>query len=143
MSGVFIDSSVFLKILEGDGKAKRYFIDLLRKNKIYRNPIVFSEVLYVWLRLTTGKKSFELKKSPEIIKSKLEEMEKIEKVLDLAEELIIDKEVEKIACEIIKTYALLPNDALIAATCKANGISKIATFDEDFKRVDFLEVVGT
>ncbi len=26
------------------------------------------------------------------------------------------------------------------ATCKVNGIRKIATFDEDFKKVDFLEV---
>ncbi len=38
---------------------------------------------------------------------------------------------------------LLPNDALIAATCKYYGIKKIATFDEDFKRVDFLEVVDS
>jgi len=30
---------------------------------------------------------------------------------------------------------------LIAATCRHYGIRKIATFDEDFKRVDFLEVV--
>lgn len=41
---------------------------------------------------------------------------------------------------VIETYSILPNDALIVATCKANGIKKIATFDEDFKRVDFLEV---
>ena len=43
--------------------------------------------------------------------------------------------------ELMKNYNLLPNDALIAATCKHYGIRKIATFDEDFKRVDFLEVV--
>jgi len=39
------------------------------------------------------------------------------------------------------SYKLLPNDALISATCKYHGIRKIATFDDDFKRVDFLEVV--
>ncbi len=43
--------------------------------------------------------------------------------------------------EIMERYRLLPNDALIAATCKHYGIKKIATFDEDFKRVDFLEVI--
>jgi len=43
--------------------------------------------------------------------------------------------------EIFENYNLLPNDALIAATCKYYGINKIATFDGDFKRVDFLEVV--
>ena len=39
------------------------------------------------------------------------------------------------------TYRLLPNDALITATCKHHGIRKIATFDPDFKRVDFLEAI--
>ena len=43
--------------------------------------------------------------------------------------------------EILENYNLLPNDALIAATCKYYGISKIATFDEDFERVDFLKIV--
>ena len=38
-------------------------------------------------------------------------------------------------------YKLLPNDAFIAATCKHHGIRKIATFDPDFDRVDFLEVI--
>ena len=42
---------------------------------------------------------------------------------------------------IMEKYNLLPNDTLIAATCKYYGIKKIATFDEDFKRVDFLDVV--
>ncbi len=42
---------------------------------------------------------------------------------------------------IVKDYKLLPNDAPIAATCRYYGIKKIATFDDDFKRVDFLEVV--
>ncbi len=43
--------------------------------------------------------------------------------------------------EVMESYNLLPNDALIAATCKHYGIKKIATFDEDFERVDFLETV--
>jgi len=42
---------------------------------------------------------------------------------------------------IMENYKLLPNDALIAATCNCYGIKKIATFDEDFKRVGFLEVI--
>ena len=43
--------------------------------------------------------------------------------------------------ETMTGYKLLPNDALIAATCKQYGITKIATFDADFERVDFLEVI--
>jgi predicted nucleic acid-binding protein len=45
-------------------------------------------------------------------------------------------------CDILKesvsisfSYGLLPNDALIVATCKHYGIRKIATFDEDFRLI--------
>ncbi|MGB7532729.1 MAG: PIN domain-containing protein [Halobacteriota archaeon] len=44
---------------------------------------------------------------------------------------------------LMKNYKLLPNDALIAATCKHHGIRKIATFDSDFKEVAFLEIITT
>jgi len=42
---------------------------------------------------------------------------------------------------IVTRCKLLPNDALIAATCKHYGITQIATFDADFKRVEFLEII--
>ena len=41
----------------------------------------------------------------------------------------------------ILQYKLLPNDAQIAITCKYNNIKKIATFDEDFKQIPWLEVI--
>ncbi len=41
----------------------------------------------------------------------------------------------------MEKYRLLPNDALIALTCKYYGITKIATFDDDFTKLDFLEIV--
>ena len=43
--------------------------------------------------------------------------------------------------DIIINYRLMPADAAIAASCKCHGITKIATLDADFKRVDFLEVI--
>jgi uncharacterized protein len=38
-------------------------------------------------------------------------------------------------------YKLMPNDAMIASTCLKHEISKIATFDSDFRRVDWLNVI--
>ncbi len=38
-------------------------------------------------------------------------------------------------------YGLLPNDAIIAATCIKHGITKIATFDADFEGIPFLKIV--
>ncbi|MEB3759250.1 MAG: PIN domain-containing protein [Desulfurococcales archaeon] len=43
--------------------------------------------------------------------------------------------------ETIKTYRLAPNDAQITLTCKHRGIGKLATFDEDFKRIPWLKVI--
>ena len=37
--------------------------------------------------------------------------------------------------EIAKTHDLLPNDALIVATCREHAIPKIATFDRDFSKI--------
>lgn len=43
--------------------------------------------------------------------------------------------------ETMRSYRLLPGDALIAITAKHHGIDTILTFDEDFKRVPWLKVV--
>ena len=37
--------------------------------------------------------------------------------------------------EIARTCSLLPNDALIIATCRDHAIPKIATFDRDFSKI--------
>jgi predicted nucleic acid-binding protein len=44
--------------------------------------------------------------------------------------------------EVARMYALLPNDALIVATCREQRIKRIATFDRDFSRVKELERVA-
>ena len=59
---------------------------------------------------------------------------------DLLKILELNAQIFEISYLLCKKYGLLPNDALIAATCKQYGIAKIATFDSDFERIDFLEV---
>ncbi|MCE4625230.1 MAG: PIN domain-containing protein [Desulfurococcales archaeon] len=41
----------------------------------------------------------------------------------------------------MSNYRLAPKDSIIALTCKHYGINTILTFDEDFKRIPWLEVV--
>ena len=43
--------------------------------------------------------------------------------------------------EVMRSYNLLPGDALVAVTAKHYGISTILTFDEDFKRIPWLKVI--
>ncbi len=37
--------------------------------------------------------------------------------------------------QLMQQYNLLPNDALILATCKLNGITQLASYDADFDTV--------
>jgi len=41
----------------------------------------------------------------------------------------------------MRSWDLLPGDALIAITARHYGIDTILTFDEDFKRVPWLKVI--
>ena len=43
--------------------------------------------------------------------------------------------------ELVEHYNLMPNDAMIAATCEHYKIKEIATYDEDFTRLNFLKVI--
>ena len=138
MSGVFIDSSIFLDFLEGKERAKALLKEYSGLEG-FINVIVFSEVLFVYIKAETGKKSYELKKEPELVKSI--ELNDIMELLGRYRTLDVGEAVESEAVGLITKYGLLPNDALIAATCKHYGINKIATFDPDFDRVDFLEVI--
>ena len=138
MNGVFIDSSIFLDFLEGKERAKALLKEYSGLEG-FINVIVFSEVLFVYIKAETGKKSYELKKEPELVKSI--ELNDIMELLGRYRTLDVGEAVESEAVGLITKYGLLPNDALIAATCKHYGIRKIATFDPDFKRLDFLEII--
>ncbi len=56
-------------------------------------------------------------------------------------ELEIDEEIKQAALDVMRQYELLPNDAIIVATCKHYNIDTIVTFEEDFKRIPWLKVI--
>jgi len=56
-------------------------------------------------------------------------------------ELLSMPEDPELLLESVAAYRLLPNDAVIVATCQYYGIKKIATFDSDFNRVGSLDVI--
>ncbi len=104
---------------------------------------VLEEVIYVGFSLIYGCRGFALR---EEVKRGLSDnaITFLNGLKSFVEEFEIDilqpPSDLKLLLDIITSYCLLPNDALIAATCKHYGIKRIATFDEDFERVDFLEV---
>jgi hypothetical protein len=106
---------------------------------------ILEEAAYVGLSGIYGCRAFKLR---DMLKKGLNE-ESIN-FLEVLDSFIKKMQIEIISSpndlglmlEMIRYYRLLPADAVIAATCKDNSIAKIATFDSDFKRVDFLEVIG-
>jgi len=145
---IFLDTAFVLSlILETDETdiAKKYFEETT--NSLVINISVYEETFYVGVKLLAEERlnvkgKYDLrdhikKKGYEFAKDFLERLHKLLELVTLIDDTKNTNSVRNVAEE----YGLLPNDALIAATCKHRGIRKIATFDSDFKRVDFLEVV--
>jgi len=136
---VFFDSNVFLKYLAGVEEAKK-LIDKVEYGEWegYVNDVVISEVAYGYLRLSLNVPRYRLKEYV---------AERISKVRELMEEDIYPLFTDfkhlpiSIGINALIEYRLLPNDALITATCRMYGIGNIATFDEDFERVPWLRVI--
>ena len=143
MNSAFIDSNVIIKYFTGDTTAKDALAPVINYEvEGYINSIVYSEVIYIAIKLLTRKKAYELKENPESIKNAIKAISKhAEFIQTYFKELEINDKVKQIAIEIMKEYGLLPNDALIAATCKYYGIDVILTFDEDFKRIPWLKTL--
>ena len=135
---VFFDSNVFLHHLS---ETKEEATSLIRKVEIgevtgFINDIVVSEVIYGYMRAVTDLPPFELGKKITRIEIDFTPVKDLFRLFEL-----LSSRTGSDVIDLILKYRLLPNDALIAATCKHHGIKKIATFDEDFKRVDFLEII--
>ena len=144
---ILIDSSVFLKhFLEGDARAHDFLKNA--KDKAVICDIIVNEVIYILMKQYIVNK-YDLKhydaidhlKKPDIFQDAFENA------------LIFPKLIKAIDCEVLPDaryfemmdimgkYNLLPNDALIVATCRAYGISRVASFDSDLKNLDFIELI--
>ncbi len=146
---IFVDTNVFYNYLfetELTEKAKKI---LLRKEKLFTSFTVVNELVYIISRKLAEKnygissyqkfREFISKNGYGEFKNYLNKVFELFNALNLI--ILPDYQELSLVLEIMQKYHLLPNDALIAATCKYYGINKIATFDEDFEKVDFLETV--
>ena len=150
---VFIDTSVFIRHYYGVDESIKLLNFALNENDaaISSNVVeeTFFKLLYIETERLFGKAGKHAVKDR--FQKHREKFRNVEKymadfVVESVESGIIDlldinREILRKSIEIGFRYGLLPNDALIAATCRHYGIKKIATFDEDFERVDFLEVI--
>ncbi|WP_148206241.1 type II toxin-antitoxin system VapC family toxin [Thermococcus gammatolerans] len=138
---VFFDSNVLIYHLGGVELAKP-LIESVEDGRIkgFINPIVASEVLFFYVKAKTGLKSYEIKKKPSVLADI--KLEPVFELFSLFNMLDVNSEIVKNSKRAMESYYLLPNDALIVSTCEFYGIRRIATFDEDFKRVKWLEIIS-
>ncbi|MEB2835676.1 MAG: PIN domain-containing protein [Desulfurococcales archaeon] len=140
---VLYDSNVLIKYLAGDEKARALVEKVINGEwSGYITGTIAGEVIYVYLRLALDVSRYKLKeliaKQDEKVKNLLEE--DVRPLLLLFNLITPETSVEELL-SLVESYGLLPNDALIAVAALKHGISTIATFDEDFRRVPWLKVV--
>ena len=116
---IFLDSSVFIAFFVNG-------IDSFRNLENFRlvtSTNVIEEVAYVLV-----KECARAETNPELVsKISKEVISDISSVLDAFNIFVFPPASFSETFEIMLSYGLLPNDALIAATCKHYGIKKIAT----------------
>ena len=127
----FIDSSILIEYNKGN---KLRLSSELSANDIFRcfvNETVLSEFLFHFL-------AYNGKKSPQTI----HESNKIADVFALSDQykliktchfLETSKRLYSLVPSLMVKYNLLPNDAIILATCKLHGIKNLASHDKDFE----------
>lgn len=121
---VLFDSNVFLKYLAGVEEARK-LSDKVEYGewKGYVNDVVVSEVVYGYLRLALNISRYRLREYVVKYADKVKELleQDVYPLFVNFEHLPTSAGID-ILLEYVVKYKLLPNDALIAATCKAYDI---------------------
>ena len=128
---IMVDSSVFIEALKG--RKTDFYKSLIstNTNQFYINEIILSEYLYYLLAINGGSSPKSLQES-KLIKSVFSTSSNELVILKDFILLSSSQEFSEIVPSFMSTYNLLPNDAIILATCKLHGITQLASHDTDF-----------
>lgn len=148
---IFIDANIFVYHVNGISSECKHFLSRCSQKEIigYTSTFVLAEILHRLMIAEAIRKKYirtknpvqQLKKHPEVVKQlsdyiadvvKIREMNV--KILDLTPKCIEE------SANIRKTEGLLTNDSLIVATMKQASFSKLATNDDDFDNIAWLDI---
>jgi len=129
---ILVDTSILIEYIKG---TKTELLENLIKDKhqLYINGIIYSEFMFHFISVISGKSPFTLKKK-KAVADILNEYEPIE-FLQLFEILPETDEIVDLSYFYMKKYNLLPNDSLILSTYKLYNLDILATYDSDFKEI--------
>ncbi len=120
---VFVDANLLIYLNVGSSEAVLdFWIDLLARNRLYTDPLVLDEVIWV------SRKKYSVLEEDTI--GFIEE-----EVLPFVRILPIGEREYVAATDLILSFHLKPSDALHAATMKSHKITSIASEDAEFDRV--------
>ncbi len=105
--------------------------------EVYINDIVFSEFVFHYISLKSGLSPLTMKGKKEVGKYINERDPK--EFIDQFRVLDVNESVVSMAYDLIRKYSMLPNDAIILATCKFHEIDLLASLDRDFEEACRLE----
>ena len=129
-SDVFLDSSILVEYERSDRTELLDYLCERNQYRLYINETVLSEYAFQMLALYGHKAPLTLKVSRQI-QATLNKAD-LEPVLIQFAFLSNSPSVVPLYLHFMATYNLLPNDALILATCQLHGITQVASFDTDF-----------
>ena len=131
MMSFMVDSTLIVEHLKGN-KSARDLIEMLIDSdaNAYINSVVASEVLFIYIKLTTGRSYLTLKKNPQLVKAL--DKRPVYNLLRMFKFVDTNEFIFSVAERLIDKYGLLPNDALILATALFYGFDYLITFDSDF-----------
>lgn len=128
---IFIDSSVLVEPLQN--RKVEFYKNLISNSNYVNciNSIVVSEYLYKYIGLQNLG-------SPRKIQSDNKIAEALQPyfITETLKEFLfieVNENVVSLAPALMDKYNLLPNDAIILATCKIYNITQLASHDKDFK----------
>ena len=130
---VFLDSSVLIEAIKGTQTALLEKLMLDENYECCINSIVVSEFMFHFLAINSSVAPLTLKMKKQI--PVILQNNEAYKILQHFAFLESDKRIISATALLMQQYNLLPNDAIIIATCKIQGISDLASFDSELKDV--------
>lgn len=126
---IFLDSSL---LIEFEKQSNTELMDLLlqSEHQLYINPIVFSEYIYQLLGILGGRSPMSICESRKINETLSKHDTKT--FLSGFQLLPILDDALPLAIDFMKKHNLLPNDAIILASCKLLSVKIVASYDSDF-----------
>jgi len=126
---IFLDSSL---LIEFEKQTKTDLMEALleSENQLFINPIVFSEYVYQLLGIIGGRSPMSICESGKI--NETLSLHDTKTFLSGFQVLPIPDGALTLSLDFMKKYNLLPNDAIILASCKLQDVSVVASHDSDF-----------